>query len=180
MWQMTALRRAGSGHSWRWLPAAAALACATLAGCGQATATNITATGTTAAGTTVCDDVAHVDRLAIGRHSVNPVRFIFPAEITIADARQAQAVARALCTLPAMPSGAINCPADLGISYRLRFGGGRGRLPPVTVQATGCQEVHGLGRVRSTARSPAFWGVLGKAAGVRPASHQTFIGTIAP
>ena len=156
------------------LPAVAALACATLAGCGQAAASH-----TSAAGTTVCAEAAHVDRLAISRTSANPGHFTFPAEVTVSTPRQARAVARALCALPAMPSGAINCPADLGISYGLRFAAGGRRLPPVTVQATGCQQVHGLGRVRWTAHSPAFWGVLGTAAGIHPASYQTFRGTIA-
>ncbi len=170
---MTTLRRVGAGHALGGLPVVAALACATLAGCGQAAASH-----TGAAGTTVCADAAHVDRLAISRTSANPGRFTFPAEITISSLRQAQAVARALCALPAMPSGAINCPADVVISYRLRFAAGGRQLPPVTVQATGCQQVHGLGRVRWIARSPAFWGVLGQAAGIRPASYLTFRGTI--
>jgi hypothetical protein len=171
---MVTLRRIGSGHALGWLPAVAALACATLAGCGQAAASH-----TAGAGATVCADAAHVDRLTISRTSMNPGRFAFPAEITITAPRQAQAVARALCALPAMPSGAISCPADLGISYRLHFAADGRRFPPVTVQATGCQQVHGLGRARWTVRSPAFWAVLGSAAGIRHASYRTFQGTIA-
>jgi hypothetical protein len=179
MRQMATLRRAGSGHPLRWLPAAATLASATLAGCGQAAASHAGATNTPAAGTTVCAEAAHVDNLAISRTSASPGHFTFPAELTVSGTRPAQAVVRALCALPAMPSGAINCPADLGISYRLRFAAGGRQLPPVTVKATGCQQVYGLGRVRWIAHSPAFWGVLGQAAGVHPASYQTFRGTIA-
>ena len=171
---MTTLRRVGARHALGWRPAVAAVACAALAGCGQAAASHTGATGTT-----VCADAAHVDRLAISRASVNPGHFTFPAQITISSPRQAQAVAHALCALPVMPSGVINCPADVGISYRLRFAAGGRRLPPVTVEATGCQQVHGLGRVRWIERSPAFWGVLGTAAGIHPASYQTFRGTIA-
>jgi len=171
---MATLRRVGSGHALGWLPAVVALACAALAGCGQAAASH-----TAAAGTTVCADAAHVDRLAISRTSTNPGHFTFPARVTVSAPRQARAVAHALCALPTMPSGTISCPADLGISYGLRFAAGGHRLPPVTVQATGCQRVSGLGRTRWTARSPAFWGVLGAAAGIHPASYQTFRGTIA-
>jgi hypothetical protein len=170
---MAMLRRAGSGQALGWLPVVAALACATLAGCGQAAASHTAATGTT-----VCAEAGHVDHLAISRASVNPGRFTFPAEITVSSPRQAQAVARALCALPVMPSGAINCPADVGISYRLRFAAGGRRLPPVKVQATGCQQVSGLGQTRWIARSPAFWAVLAQAAGVRPARYLTFRGTI--
>jgi len=171
---MTTLRRVGPGHTLGWLPAVAVLACAALAGCGQAAASH-----TAAAGTTVCADAAHVDHLAISRTSASPGHFTFPAHVTVSAPRQARAVARALCALPAMPSGAITCPADVALSYRLSFAAGGRRLPPVTVQATGCQQVHGLGRIRWIARSPAFWGVLGQAAGIRPASYQSFRGTIA-
>ena len=66
---------------------------------------------------------------------------------------------------------------DWGINYRLIFTAGDGKLAPVTVDATGCQQVTGLGPVRWTARSPAFWSVLATAAGIAPADQATFSGT---
>jgi len=47
----------------------------------------------------------------------------------------------------------------------------------VTVDATGCQQVTGLGPVRWTALSPAFWSVLAIAAGIAPADQEPFRGT---
>ncbi len=51
------------------------------------------------------------------------------------------------------------------------------KLAPVTVDATGCQQVTGLGPVRWTAFSPDFWSVLATAAGIGPADQATFAGT---
>jgi hypothetical protein len=110
---------------------------------------------------TVCGHaghVRHVDRLTIGRVNLYPqnhVHFTFPAHLTVTSARRSQAVARALCTLPAVPAGSFNCPADLGISYVLTFTAGDSKLAPVTVDAAGCQEVDGLGPVPGL--SPARW-----------------------
>ena len=98
-------------------------------------------------------------------------------QVTVTGAHQAQAVAQALCTLPAMPTGTFSCPMDWGINYRLIFTAGDSKLAPVTVDATGCQQVTGLGPVRWTALSPAFWNVLATAAGIGPADQATFGGT---
>ncbi len=73
----------------------------------------------------------------------------------------------------------MSCPADLGISYVLSFTASDSKLAPVTVVATGCQQVSGLGPARWIARSPAFWRVLAIAAGIAPADWATFGGTIA-
>jgi hypothetical protein len=74
-------------------------------------------------------------------------------------------VAEAACALPPMPSGAVACPADFGLIYRLTFSADSTELPPVTVEASGCNVVRGLGQARTTARSPGFWRVLRKAEG---------------
>ena len=139
---------------------------------------------------TVCAHAREVDRLTIGRVNLLPQnheQFTFPAQVTIAAAHRSQAVARALCTLPMFPSGPIpmSCPNDWGINYVLSFTAGDSKLAPVTVDATGCQQVSGLGPAlglspaRWTARSPAFWSVLATAAGITPADQATFTGTIA-
>jgi hypothetical protein len=166
---------AGSGRARGWLPAVAALACIVLAGCGQAGASDTTS----GAGTAVCTNAAHVDRLAIDR--LNPLhqnfRFAVPAQITVTDAHRAQAVARALCALPPVGHGVYNCPADWGIRYQLRFAVGRHWFRPVTVDATGCRTVTGLGPARWIPGVSGFWRVLGKAAGLSHAGLATFAGT---
>jgi hypothetical protein len=73
----------------------------------------------------------------------------------------------------------MHCPIDLGISYVLSFTAGISKFAPVTVNATGCEEVSGLGPPRWTACSPAFWGVLATAAGISLGDQATFTGTIA-
>jgi hypothetical protein len=171
----------GRWHPWPrhrrgWLPAAAALAGLTLAGCGHAAAAGDSTSG---AGAAVCVHAAQVNRVTIDR--MNPLhqrfRFAVPAQVTVTDARQAQAVAKALCALPPVGHRSYSCPADWGIRYRLRFAASTGRLPPVTVAATGCTMVTGLGPVRLISGSFGFWNVLGKAAGLSHASLATFAGT---
>ena len=70
-------------------------------------------------------------------------------------------LAAALCNLPAIPRGTVNCPAQFRDSLRLAFAVGRRPFPPVTVQVSGCRAVTGLGPAR-TASSAAFWRTLGK------------------
>lgn len=161
--------RAGPGRL-ALLAAAAALACAALAGCSGAAA---------GAQPAVCAQAGSITRLVI--HRVNGLpqnheRFSFPARITVTSASRAQAVAQALCALPVMPTGNYACPNDWGISYRLVFTARGGRLPPVTADASGCQEVSGLGTVRWTIQSPGFWLALARAAGISPASGKAFLG----
>jgi hypothetical protein len=52
----------------------------------------------------------------------------------------------------------MSCPADSGLTYRLLFSISGRELAPVSVDATGCGEVRGLGQTRWTARSPASGG----------------------
>jgi hypothetical protein len=172
---MTGHRQAGSGRPPGWLPAVAALACIVLAGCGHvaASATN------TGAGTATCANATHIDRLTIDRLNLlhQDFRFVAPAQITVADAHQAQTVARALCALPPAGHGVYNCPADWGIQYRLRFAAGHHWFRSVTIAATGCRTVTGLGPARLISGGSGFWRVLGKAAGLGHASLTTFTGT---
>lgn len=184
---MRAARRPGPARVLAPLPAVAALACAALASCGTAAAVQDTPTpGHPAAqgppATNLCAHAGQVDRLTISRVNSFPQnheQFTFPAQITVTGAQQARVVARALCALPPMPRGLpMACPNDRGINYQLIFYAGDSKLAPVTVDATGCEQVNGLGAVRWTARSPAFWSVLAAAAGIAPADQATFAGTI--
>jgi hypothetical protein len=174
---MTGRWHAGSGRPRRWLPAVAALACACigLAGCGHAAASDTN----TGAGTAACANATHIDRLTIDRLNLlhQNFRFVVPAQITVTDARQAQAVARALCALPPMGHGTFNCPGDWGIRYQLRFAARHHWLRPITVAATGCRTVTGLAPVRLISAVSGFWNILGKAAGLGHASLATFTGT---
>jgi hypothetical protein len=166
-------QRAGPGRLGL-LAAAASLACVPLAGCAGAVAS----TGTASA---VCAQAGSITRLVIRRVNglpQNHERFTFPARITVTSASRAQSVARALCTLPVMPSGTYACPADWAISYRLTFATKARRFAPVTAGISGCQDVHGLGAVRWTARSPGFWPTLARAAGITPADGAVFGGTM--
>jgi hypothetical protein len=172
---MGAARRTGLGRGLAPLLVIAALACAALTGCGSTVPAR-----DGPAGMTVCAYAGDVDRLTIGRVNFFPqdhVYFGFPAQVTVTRAYRSQAAARALCTLPAMPAGPVSCLADWGINYRLIFTADDSKLAPVIIDATGCQQVTGLGPVRWIARSPAFWSVLATAAGIGPADQTTFGGT---
>ncbi len=172
---MGAARRTGLRRALASLPAVAALACAALTGCGSTVAAM-----DAPAGMTVCAHTGDVDRLMIGRvdsYPRNHVYFSFPAHITVTGAHRSQAVAQALCALPAMPTSTFSCAMDWGINYRLIFTAGDSKLAPVTVDATGCEQVTGLGPVRWVTLSPAFWSVLATAAGIGPAGQTTFSGT---
>ena len=108
-------------------------------------------------------------RLVVSRVSALPqnhLHFTFPAVITVASPGQARAVAEAVCGLPLMPRVVTNCPADLGVSYRLGFAAGSTTFPVVTASAGGCAGVAGAGPVRSAGRSPGFWAVLARAMGI--------------
>ncbi len=166
----------------------AAAGCAVLVGaCGSQAATTSSATqpasstspadaaspgsaGTTG-GAALCSDQAAVTRLLVRRVSAlsqNHLHFAFPAAITVASPGRARAVAAAVCGLPPMPRVVMNCPADLGVSYRLSFAAGSTTFPVVTASAGGCSGVAGAGPVRSADGSPGLWAVLARAMGISP------------
>jgi hypothetical protein len=184
-------RQARSARRRIWLPGVAAAALIGLAGCGGGTAnapSSKTAAPTgsasqvrSAAGGTLCADAGAVDRLTVSRVSAIPAnhpRFTFPATVTITNAAQARSVARELCALQPQPGGAVACPADLGVTYRLEFATSGRSLPPVTIRAGGCEAVSGAGLARWTMRTPAFWAVLGTAMGLAHPGHAVFAGTM--
>jgi hypothetical protein len=140
------------------------------------------APASTAAGhAALCAGAGRVTRLVVVRsHLVNRfqiMHFPFPREVRVTDAARARAVAAALCALPAMPGGVVNCPnMMLGTSYRLTFTLAGKPLPVVTVNGTGCQTVTGAGPVRRVSTTPGFWRVLGNAIGLFGAGPPVFSG----
>jgi hypothetical protein len=186
---MRAARQADRGCVLAALTTAAALACTALTSCGNTAAVKDASPDASPPGhpaaqkpavMIVCPHAGQVDRLTMSRVNSFPQnheQFTFATQLTVTGAQQARAVARALCALPPMPAGTFHCPVDLGINYQLIFDAGDSKLAPVDIDATGCEQVHGLGTVRWIARSPAFWRVLAAAAGIAPADHATFVGT---
>ncbi len=133
-----------------------------------------------AASLTLCRTTARLDRLVVRRTDEfpqNQVRFSFPALVTVTRGASVRTAAKALCDLPRMPSGTFHCPNDLGVSYRLAFGAPGRTLPPVEIDASGCEVVRGLGSTRWVARNLDFWRVLGTAMGLVAADQSTFAGT---
>jgi hypothetical protein len=128
----------------------------------------------------LCQEASSPDHLSVHRTDAFPQnhgQFSFPADIGVADASRVQEAARALCSLPAMPSGGRVCPADLGIAYHLTFAMGGDPLAPVVVDAGGCETVQGAGPIlRWAATSPAFWMSLGEAMGLPPATLSDLAG----
>jgi hypothetical protein len=130
---------------------------------------------------TLCTDKGAVNHLVVTRKGivthVQEQRFTFPADVTVTSAAEAQMVAKALCALPLQSTGIVNCPADLGISYQLRFAADGRHFPVVTVASTGCEVVSGAGKLRTIATAPGFWAVLGTAMRLHsPASQKVFRG----
>ena len=111
----------------------------------------------------LCANKAHLDRmevsLNVGR-GLSHIHQPLPVGVTISDPARVQAVAGALCGLPAMTHTQIRCPADFGGSYRLVFSTSGQTFPPVVIRATGCRAVTGLGPARTT--SGSFWSLLRK------------------
>jgi hypothetical protein len=123
-----------------------------------------------AAAAPVCANVSHLDTLVVSLTGVlerSRMPAVLPAGFTLRDPARVQAVAAALCALPAMPGGPVNCPADFGGAYRLVFAAAGQAYPPVLIKATGCRTVSGLGPARAT--SGAFWVLLARELGTH---HQ--------
>jgi hypothetical protein len=117
-----------------------------------------------------------VKRTGILAH-VQARHFTFPASVTVTSAADAKAVARALCALPAQPTGITNCPADLGVSFQLRFAADQSHFHVVTIASTGCEVVSGAGKLRTISTTPGFWTVLGKAMRINsPVAQKVFVG----
>ena len=121
--------------------------------------------GRAVAGVALCRHIPRLTRVVVSR--TTPMRVLEPAMvlprgITIGEPGPVRGLAAALCGLPALPRGPVNCPAQFrGSPLRLAFAAGRRPFPPVTVQVSGCRAVIGLGPARA-ASSAAFWRTLGQ------------------
>ena len=136
-----------------------------------------TGTGAGSAMAALCQDTATVTSLQIVRlpgPRVPQAQTASPNGFAAIGPSGARAVAWALCALPVMPRGIMSCPAQVpGTSYQLRFTAGGRSLPPVTIEATGCDTVTGVGQARQ-ATSARFWRVLATAAGLSPPGQSVF------
>ena len=170
--------------------AAAAVAVLAACGSGAAPAAGPTAsprpsasTGNLATnGSGLCAAAAQVDSLTVQRTNALPgnhPRFTFPATETVRNAPEVRSVAQSLCALPSEAHRQIACPADFGITYRLTFAAGAQRFTPVTLNAAGCELVHGLGATRTITTSNVVWRRLGVAIGIPHPSQASFAGTSA-
>lgn len=118
----------------------------------------------------------------------NAEHFSFPARTRGTNAAQVRALAIALCALPAMPAGVQACPADWGANYELEFSLPKPKstvvvrevnISPVSLGATGCLVVRGVGTTRWAMGSVKIFPALGAAIGLRHATQATFAGIIA-
>ena len=135
-----------------------------------------------ASGSGLCGAATQVDSLTVQRTNALPgnhPRFTFPATEQVNNAPEARSVAQSLCALQPVSHMQIACPADFGITYRLTFTAGPHRFAPVTLNAAGCELVHGLGAARHITTSNVVWRRLGVAIGIPHPSQAAFAGTIA-
>ncbi len=86
-------------------------------------------------------------------------------------------MARSLCALKPVAHMQLACPADFGISYKLTFAAATHLFTPVTLNAAGCEMVHGLGEVRRVTASDIVWRRLGVAIGIPQPDQASFAGT---
>ena len=135
-----------------------------------------------AGGSALCREATQVDSLTVQRTNALPgnhPRFTFPATEQVNNAPEARSVAQSLCALQPVSHMQIACPADFGITYKLTFAAGPHRFPPVTLNAAGCELVHGLGAARHITTSNVVWRRLGVAIGIPHPSQAAFAGTSA-
>jgi hypothetical protein len=177
---------------------AAALGAIVLAGCGSISASS-TGAATAASPKTsssspspsvspsaaatqaaLCQHTATVTGLVITRNHLMRVPQLqagFPGQVIVASPARARAAARAVCGLPSLPRSVFHCPnLTVGSTYLLRFTADGRQLPAVSIEATGCEVVTGVGPVRWAAKSPGFWRALATAANVSPPGRTAFTG----
>jgi len=115
----------------------------------------------------LCANPAAVTKVVIWRNAftrgIQPVRQLPPGVATVTTGAPARALARALCALPRMPKGIVNCPMLLPSWYKLQFWIKMRPLPVVRITPTGCETVTGIGPVRRIMPVSKFWQVLARA-----------------
>jgi hypothetical protein len=91
---------------------------------------------------------------------------VIPVKIVrVTSAAQARELARAICALPRMPRGPINCPALFLGTFRMSFTAAGFKAPAVVAQESGCEVVTGISPVRTAAGKTAFWRLLARLGG---------------
>lgn len=132
-------------------------------------------------GSGLCGHVNQVDGLTVKRNLTVPqnhAHFAFASVVTVSAPDQARSVASAVCALPRMPAKPIACGNDVGITYALTFTAKGTKLSVVTLRASGCENVTGLGQPRWILRSPGFWHALGMAMDLQHPNHSVFVGSL--
>jgi hypothetical protein len=127
----------------------------------------------------LCGDVSKVTSLLVHRVPINPERFGFPATVRVTSASSAQAVARAVCSLPTAPSGVFSCPNEYGPTYHLTFFDKDSVVSVDLAEPTGCASVvegSNTALAKDLTTTGQFWKALGTAIGVRGATQVTFAG----
>jgi hypothetical protein len=90
--------------------------------------------------------------------------------ITIADPAKARELTRAICSLPAARQSGTRCATNFRGGYEITFSAVKTRLPVVSLQAAGCQQLTGAGPAR-LATSPGFWAAFSQATGIQAPAH---------
>jgi hypothetical protein len=128
----------------------------------------------------LCANLDRLTRLVVGRSvGLTHVREVQPGGLTISNPHVVRSVAATLCALPPMPRGPVACPAILGGSYKFWFVAAKRAFPPITVQATGCHVVTGLGHPDRRVVSEQAWvnltSAFSQAASLIPGKHASVL-----
>jgi hypothetical protein len=104
------------------------------------------------AGLTLCSNPAAAQHALVshlsGLHSYGVYGTTASQSGVVTGPDQTRALAEALCALPVMPPGRRLCPIAVFNVYQLVFTVSGRTLPVVTVRASGCRQVTGLGQIR--------------------------------
>ncbi|HEY2549819.1 MAG TPA: hypothetical protein VGI64_04515 [Streptosporangiaceae bacterium] len=152
-----------------------------LAACGTVPAPGTAPAQGTGSGTSaraLCANPDGASRLVLSRPAMprasSAHHYLIAVRSTVTERARVHDLARTLCALPRESSGPINCPAAfVGDSIRLLFSTAQHAYPPIVVNRSGCQDVIGLGKVRTVARSPGFWPTFTRDSGGLPSSIFT-------
>jgi len=118
----------------------------------------------------LCADPGAVTKVMIASNALaqmRPLRQLPPRFAALAQGGSARALARAVCALPLMPKGIVNCPMQQLGRYLLHFWAGLRQLPEVRAIPSGCTTVTGAGPARRAPMAAPFWLAL-----ARTASHR--------
>jgi hypothetical protein len=117
----------------------------------------------------LCRAVPKLTRMTFmlsGRLPDRHVREVLPTGFTVRNPATVRQVATLLCALPVVPPGQMECPNDMGASYRMFFVAGTRSFSEVTIEVTGCRVVTGLGPARSWSTSTALEQALSQHFGI--------------